>query len=54
MFSLAYFGTQSQILFPVKRYFAGLTAKYFSRENILAAKIFAYTVIGLGTGPKAE
>jgi hypothetical protein len=35
MFSLAYFGTQSRILlFPAKRYFEGLTAKYFSRENI--------------------
>jgi hypothetical protein len=34
MFSLAYFGTQSWILFPAKRYFEGLTAKYFSRENI--------------------
>jgi hypothetical protein len=34
MFSLAYFETQSRILFPAKRYFEGLTAKYFSRENI--------------------
>jgi hypothetical protein len=34
MFSLAYFGTQSWILFPAKRYFEGLTAKYFSLENI--------------------
>jgi hypothetical protein len=34
MFSLAYFGTQSRISFPAKRYFGGLTAKYFSRENI--------------------
>jgi hypothetical protein len=34
MFSLAYFGTQLRILFQVKRYFEGLTAKYFSRENI--------------------
>jgi hypothetical protein len=34
MFSLAYFGTQSRILFPAKRYFEGLTAKYFSRENV--------------------
>jgi hypothetical protein len=30
MFSLAYFGTQSRILFPTKRYFEGLTAKYFA------------------------
>jgi hypothetical protein len=34
LFSLAYFGIQSRILFPAKRYFEGLTAKYFSRENI--------------------
>jgi hypothetical protein len=35
MSSLAYFGTQSRILFPPKRYFdfEGLTAKYFSSEN---------------------
>jgi hypothetical protein len=32
MFSMAYFGTQSRILFPAKRYFWGLNAKYFSRE----------------------
>jgi hypothetical protein len=38
MFSLAYFGTQLRILFPAKRYFEDLTV------NILAAKIFAYTV----------
>jgi hypothetical protein len=34
MSSLAYFGTQSRILFPVKRYFEGLTAKYFSRKIV--------------------
>jgi hypothetical protein len=46
MFSLAYFGTRSQILFPTKRYYEGLAAKYFSHKNsIYSTFISGWSVI---------